>query len=160
MNMNIGEKIKKLRKQKDMTQEQLAEYLNISTQAVSKWETNLTLPDITLIPMLANLFDVTSYEIFGIDISAKKERIEKIQKEAMNCLIASWYEEAEKILRAGIKEHPNSYTLMVSLMRTLFNIAHLPESKTKRKAFNEEIIALGKKVLAECTDDNTRKFCN
>jgi len=156
--MNIGEKIKKLRKQKDMTQEQLAEYLNISTQAVSKWETNLTLPDITLLPMLANLFNVTSDEILGIDINEKKERIEKIQKEAMNCLIASRYDDAEKKLRAGLKEYPNAYTLMVSLMSALYNIARLPESKEKRKAFNEEIIALGEKILAECTDDNTRHW--
>ena len=156
--MNIGEKIKKLRKQKDMTQEQLAEYLNISTQAVSKWETNLTLPDITLLPMLANLFNVTSDEILGIDINVKKERIEKIQKEAMNCLIASRYDDAEKKLRAGLKEYPNAYTLMVSLMSALYNIARLPESKEKRKAFNEEIIALGEKILAECTDDNTRHW--
>jgi tetratricopeptide (TPR) repeat protein len=95
--------------------------------------------------------------ILGIDNNVKKECIEKIGKEAWNCLIASRYEEAEKILRAGIKEYPNSYTLMGTLMCALYNIARLPaESNTKRKAFNEEIIALGEKVLAECTDDNTR----
>ena len=155
--MNIGETIKRLRKQKDMTQEQLADYLNISPQAVSRWEINSTLPDITLIPMLANLFDVTSDEILGIDINVKKERIEKIQKEAWNCLIASQYKEAEKILRAGIKEYPNGYALMAVLMCALYNIARLPEeSKANRKAFNEEIIAFGEKILAECTDDNTR----
>ena len=154
---NFGETLKKIRKQKDMTQEQLAEYLNISPQSVSKWETNLTLPDITMIPMLANIFDISSDTLLGIDINVKKERIEKIQKEAWNCLIVSRYEEAEKILRAGIKEYPNSYTLMTTLMCALYNIARLPaESETKRKAFNEEIIAFGEKILAECTDDKTR----
>jgi transcriptional regulator with XRE-family HTH domain len=58
--MNLGEIIKKLRMQKDMTQEQLAEYLNISSQAISKWETNVSLPDITLVPVLANIFDVSA----------------------------------------------------------------------------------------------------
>ena len=64
--MNFGETIKKLRKQKDMTQEQLAEYLNISPQAISRWEINSTLPDITLIPMLANIFDVTTDMLLGV----------------------------------------------------------------------------------------------
>jgi transcriptional regulator with XRE-family HTH domain len=156
--MNIGYNIKKLRRERDMTQEQLAEYLNISVSAISQWESEKTAPDISMLAPLANIFDVSSDTLLGIDINVKKERIEKIQKEAWNCLIASRYEEAEKILRAGIKEYPNGYTLMGTLMCALCNIARLPESETKRKAFNEEIIALGEKILAECTDDNTRHW--
>ncbi len=49
-------KIKELRKAQDVTQEKLADYLNISYQAVSKWENGLALPDITLLPQLANFF--------------------------------------------------------------------------------------------------------
>ena len=74
--MNLGETIKKLRRQKDITQEQLAEYLNISSQAVSKWETDLSLPDITLIPMLANIFDVSADVLLGIDVINRKENRE------------------------------------------------------------------------------------
>ncbi|MCL2776116.1 MAG: helix-turn-helix domain-containing protein [Oscillospiraceae bacterium] len=154
--MNIGETIKKLRKQKDMTQEQLAEYLNISTQAVSKWETNLTLPDITLVPMLANIFDISADVLLGIDITLKKERIEKIEKEALNYLFKSQYEEAKKILRGALKEYPNSYRLMVNLALTLRNIAWNTKAETDKKALNEEIISLCERILAECTDDKVR----
>ena len=52
--MNIGAKIKQLRKEKDLTQEQLAEYLNVSISAVSQWESGKTLPDLSLILPLAN----------------------------------------------------------------------------------------------------------
>ena len=156
--MNIGSNIKRLRRERDITQEQLAGYLSVSVSAISQWESGKTAPDISLLASLANIFDVTSDMLLGIDINVKKERIEKIQEEAVNCLIASRYEEAEKILRLGLKEYPNSYGLMVGLMRALHNIARLPESKTKRKAFNEEIIAFGEKVLAECTDDKTRHW--
>jgi len=100
---NFGETLKKLRRQKDMTQEQLAEYVNISPQSVSKspqsvskWETNLTLPDITIIPILANIFDVSADVLLGIDITLKNERVEKIEKEAENYLFAGQYEEAKK----------------------------------------------------------------
>lgn len=54
--MNIGNKIRELRKQRGITQEQLAESIGISFQAVSKWENNIALPDITLVPVLASYF--------------------------------------------------------------------------------------------------------
>lgn len=48
--MSFGNIIKKLRSDRNMTQEQLAEVLSISAQAVSRWETNIALPDISLLP--------------------------------------------------------------------------------------------------------------
>ena len=65
--LKIGEKIKELRKAQDVTQEKLADYLNISYQAVSKWENGLALPDITLIPALAGFFGVSADYLLGID---------------------------------------------------------------------------------------------
>ena len=157
---NFGETLKRLRKQKDMTQEQLAEYVNISPQSVSKWETNLTLPDITVIPMLANIFDVSADVLLGIDLTLKDERIEKFEKEAYNCLTTGQYEEAEKILRDALKEYPNSYRLMGTLALTLSNIAWnasvFSKTETMRRELNEEIVSLGEKILAECTDDRIR----
>ena len=58
--LNIGEKIKELRKAQGVTQEKLAEYLHISYQAVSKWENGLALPDLTLMPALSNFFGVSA----------------------------------------------------------------------------------------------------
>jgi transcriptional regulator with XRE-family HTH domain len=151
--MNIGEIIKKLRKQKDMTQEQLAEYLNISPQAISRWEINSTLPDITLIPMLANIFDVTTDMLLGVDIDAKEKRIEAIVKEANNHLFKHQYIDAEKLLRTALKEYPNSYKLMDTLALTLYTNADYYNYKNGNE---EEIITLSEKILAECTDDNLR----
>ena len=56
--MNLGEKIKALRKKRGVSQEYLADRLGISFQAVSKWETGTTLPDVTLIPAIASFFGV------------------------------------------------------------------------------------------------------
>ena len=55
----VGDKIKSLRKAKKLTQEQLADYLNVSAQAVSKWETGLTSPDIDMLPRLAVFFQTS-----------------------------------------------------------------------------------------------------
>ena len=58
MHLQIGTQIKKLRLARGMTQEAVAEYVGVSYQAVSKWETGVTLPDIALLPALATLFGV------------------------------------------------------------------------------------------------------
>ncbi len=65
--MNIAMNIQRLRKEQKLTQEQLAEKLGVSAQAVSKWENGITYPDITLIPELAELFEVSIEEIFGTE---------------------------------------------------------------------------------------------
>ena len=58
--LKTGKIIKNLRKKQDVTQEKLADYLHISYQAISKWENDTALPDITLIPKIANFFGVTT----------------------------------------------------------------------------------------------------
>ena len=76
--MNIGIKIRELRKAINLTQEQLATSLNISAQAVSKWEMGLSYPDITMIPTLAGLFKVSIDDLLSgeklIFISEKENR--------------------------------------------------------------------------------------
>ena len=59
--MSIGEKIRDLRKSKNMTQEDLAECLNVTISAVSQWEIGKTMPDITMIPIICNVFDVFAF---------------------------------------------------------------------------------------------------
>ena len=62
---NIGERIAYYRRLNAMTQEELAKRLNISTQAVSKWEQKITSPDIMLLPELASIFNISIDELFG-----------------------------------------------------------------------------------------------
>lgn len=66
--INIGKQIACLRKTKGITQEQLALALNVSSQAVSKWETSLCCPDIALLPDIAVFFDVTADELLGVNL--------------------------------------------------------------------------------------------
>ena len=58
MDQTLGSRIAELRRKKNMTQEELAAELGVTPQAVSKWENDLSCPDITLLPQLARLFDV------------------------------------------------------------------------------------------------------
>ncbi|MBE6954141.1 MAG: helix-turn-helix transcriptional regulator, partial [Ruminococcaceae bacterium] len=57
--MTIGKNIADLRKNSGITQEQLAETLGVSSQTISKWENEITMPDIMLLPVIAGYFDIT-----------------------------------------------------------------------------------------------------
>ena len=72
MELSIGTKIKNLRRKRGMTQEQLAEFVGISFQAISKWECGIALPDITLVPRLAQIFGTTTDELFDYHSSETK----------------------------------------------------------------------------------------
>lgn len=80
--MTFGQIIKKLRRDADMTQERLAEVLSVSAQAVSRWETDTGMPDVSLLPPLANLFGVTTDYLLGVDITKKDENIDAIREKA------------------------------------------------------------------------------
>ena len=67
--MNIGNNIKQLRLQNNLTQDQVAEKLGVSYQAVSKWENNANTPDIALLPKIANLFGVSIDALFSDNIT-------------------------------------------------------------------------------------------
>lgn len=77
--MQIGKNIKRLRQNKGVTQEQLAEAVHLSAQAVSKWENDTALPDITVLPLLADYFGVTIDEIMDYKLNSLtyKERFVK-----------------------------------------------------------------------------------
>ena len=65
--VKIGGFLRELRKEKELTQEQLAEKLHVSNKTVSKWETAKGLPDISLIPPLCSIFNVSADMLLGID---------------------------------------------------------------------------------------------
>ena len=155
--MNIGSNIKKLRRERDITQEQLAEYLNISVSAISQWECDKTAPDISLLAPLANIFAVSADKILGIDIDVKQKRIQEIIKKSDEYVFNGYnVNEATQTLREGLKEYPNSYKIMSKLMECVFREAYQTNDEEKILASLKESINLGEKILEECTDDECR----
>ena len=153
--MNIGKIIKKLRINKDMTQEQLAEMLGVSSRAISQWETEKTFPDISLLPIISNIFEVSSDVLLGIDIENKEKEIAKILKEASDYSRIGLLTEAINILENGLKLYPNNYEIMSNLSSNIWLdvISHNKENKEKRL---QKAAELGEKVLEKCTNDDIR----
>ena len=110
MDVNLGRVIKRLRTEQGVTQDALAEYLGISYQAVSKWETGTTLPDITLLPKLAVFFGVRIDELFSVNHEDELERIDTmLEKETMT---DQNYAYAKRILDGILRENPKDVSAM------------------------------------------------
>ena len=81
MNIKIGEIIKKLRAQNNVTQETLATALGVTPQAISRWESETGYPDIELLPALADFFSVSTDELLGYKLSEREEELASIKKD-------------------------------------------------------------------------------
>ncbi len=115
--MNFGTKIRDLRLQKTITQEQLAAHLNVSPQAVSKWENNLTLPDIQLLPEISVFFGVTIDELFDLTDEKHLRRIENML-DTKRTIDRNDFEYAQNFLLNGLsreEKKPRCLTLLADL---------------------------------------------
>ena len=104
--MELGKKIRQLRFKAGLTQEQLGEKLGIGAQAVSKWENAVAMPDISLLPSLAETFGVSIDELFDLTSEQRLNRIENsldIEKE----LPQDVFREYEDYLKTQLAEDSN-----------------------------------------------------
>ena len=121
MAMKIGEKIKALRKARNISQESLAKILGVSFQAISKWETNTTTPDISIIPSIASYFGVSIDELFDHNVFENEKKIDAICREAAHYRLEDPIR-AEEILREGLNRFPSNETILTVLVYVLWNI--------------------------------------
>ena len=152
--MSFGTIIKKLRREHDLTQEELAETLSISPQAISRWETDAAMPDISLLPTLCNYFGVSADMLLGIDIEKKQEKIKAIVGEAGKYSSRGYNDKAVAILSAGLREYPDSFSIIQDLMYVRYWQYNNKQSRTD---FRDEAIKLGEIILAKCTNDSIRE---
>lgn len=114
--MSIGHKIKTLRRAKELTQEELAEVLGVSSKAISQWECNRTTPDISQLPMLCNFFEVTADELLEIDVFHKMQERDKIVAKNRELAHNGRNKEALQVIKEGLKRFPNDALLMSFLI--------------------------------------------
>ena len=144
--MGFGAIVKNLRKQSNMTQERLAELLSISPQAVSRWETDVAMPDISLLPPLANLFNVTTDYLLGMDSYARDLR----KKEYEEAYFEYWKNEDKEgnyqIALKAVSEYPGNMEYLKWLADNEFYISFNRNEK-ERVEFLESAVHLYKMVL-------------
>ncbi len=130
MQLNLGTKIKELRRRDGRTQENLADALGVTAQAVSRWESGTTYPDMQMIPAIANYFHISIDELFGYH-DDREEKIKKILETATEIMTRqghSMYQgclpkdflEVVNMLRDAADEFPNEPRILLKLARALW----------------------------------------
>lgn len=130
MRIKIGEVIQTLRKEKSLTQEQLAKFIGVSTPAVSKWESGNSYPDIELLPVLADFFNVSVDKLLNYKVDLSEEEAMKVYKELEAILakveidlsteepLEEFKEDLESVERLAnmyMEKYPQSYLLKLKI---------------------------------------------
>lgn len=155
MKRTMGQIIKSLRKNSGLTQEELAEQLNISAPAVSKWESNTAMPDISQVVPLADIFGVTTDYLFGLSDTTVEEEAFRIVQDAQRLYLREHPETyllAYEKISEGLKKYPNNLLLLVNCMEYGLALS-LPENgdifcAEKAKAIADETIRQAKLVIS------------
>ena len=139
--MTLGEKIKKLRVENNWTQEKFAEMMGVSAQAVSRWETDSSMPDISMLAPIAYTFNVSCDYLLGVDLNSKEKDIFRIRKEAFESIVGDnpnkWVN-AYNMIKEGLKQYPDSWMLKDSLV-VFLDVLAMPKH-------NEDYLSAGKEL--------------
>ena len=149
MKINIGSNIKELRKRNNITQERLAEYIGVTYQTVSKWENGTSLPSISLLPSIANIFNISIDELYDIDKHTNDEKISVYEAEYEALCSKGDNQGRVELMRRALEEYPRNYEFMNYLARSLYRCYNIDLHST-------EIIMLCDRILEECKTDSIR----
>lgn len=149
MNIYIGENIKRLRLERDLTQEALAEFLGVTFQSISKWERGESYPDITLLPAISGFFGVSIDELMGVNKAQDEEELLKLLEEYDSL---RWDVDRKwKTLDKLREKYPTDYRVQVRYMgKFIFiNWKDIDKHSSKIKSIYENI-------QRGCSDDSVR----
>lgn len=147
MTIYLGENIKRMRKERELTQEVLAGFLGVSYQSISKWERSESYPDITMLPEIAGFFNVSVDELLGINKAENEHEITSKIAEYDNLTDHKLMQEIINNLRT---KYPNDFRVLI---RYLGCLVRFPKDSS---TVYSEIFAIYNNIQQNCTDDRIR----
>lgn len=110
--LNLSQNLTRLRKEKKITQEELAEFVGVTKASVSKWETGATTPDIQILPVLAAFFDVSVDELLGYEAQLTKKQIQYLYHDLAKKFAEREFAEAWKESQELVKKYYGCYPFL------------------------------------------------
>ena len=156
MELNIGKRLRQLRRERELTQEEVANHLGISFQAISKWERGEGYPDITLLPLIANYFSVSVdwlLDMNGIEAKARYDDINRIWEENR---VHGRHSENIELMREALREYPNDPLLLVQLSASLERFAREAASEAEKLEYVRQSVDVQERILHYCDDCEVR----
>ena len=158
--LNIGKCIVKKRKEKGITQEQLADYIGVSKASVSKWESGLSYPDILLLPELATYFNISVDELLGYSPQLTKEDIKKIYNKLSHEFTVKPFDEVMEQCNKLIKKYCSCFPFLLSMIQLLLNYSTLTKAEITKKEIFQQCILLSKRIKEESENISDIKKAN
>lgn len=152
MRVKIGERIKELRRYRELTQEELADIFSVSPQAISRWENDITYPDINLLPSIAYFFRITVDELLGMDQLRNEEEIGKLHCVIHKKIKEGDFDSAVDALRDALKQYPKDHGFMCELALALTAY----RGNQVSQEYLKEAVEISEEILDECTCDKIR----
>lgn len=149
MKLLIGKIIRDLRQSHGITQEELAQHLGLSFQAISKWERGDGYPEITMLPRLASFFEISVDDLLGMKELKTADKLQKINDEWEDNRNAGRHIENVKLMRDALEIWPTEPILLIQLSASLERLGGDEDSKRR---YLLESIKLQESALGYCTD--------
>ncbi len=151
MQITLANNLRELRKNKNLTQEELAGYLNISPQAISKWERGEGFPDIAMLPVIANYFGVTIDTLLGNDTTSIEEKIRHYCDEYEIYNAKGNMDKAAQVAAQAYHEFPYHWNIIdIYCMSLTRGYSVHPEEKLP------ELRGICQLIMDKCTDAKIR----
>lgn len=150
--MELGNNIRKLRIKKLMTQEDLALILGTTSKSISRWEQGLTYPDISLLPIIANVFEITVDELLGVEKINQNEYIKSLKNQAYEYARNNDYINELALWQEAYKKLPNNEEIKIGLIN-IMNTINVIDNDIK---YSDEIIKLIESILNSSKNNNIR----
>jgi len=150
--INIGRTLLQKRREKGLTQEDLANYIGVSKASVSKWETGQSYPDITFLPQLATLFNISIDELIGYEPQMSKEDIRKLYVKLSDDFASKPFDEVLSSCREIAKKYFSCFPLLFHIGLLLVNNCMGTGDKGKSLSVLSEAKELFIRVKTESDD--------
>lgn len=150
--LNLSDNIIRLRHEKKLTQEELADFMGVTKASVSKWEKGINTPDLLLLPRLAAYFDVTVDELIGYEAQLSSEQIRRQYAELSKDFAALPFADVLEKVRALAHKYYACYPFLLQLSVLYLNHYMLAETEEERRILLLEAVGWCERILENCSD--------